>query len=172
MSGMLYLVPTPIGNLGDISQRCRATLENADFIATELLKKGKGDLYYRFKYKTPFSFKNVSNLLSFNEDLKEKSDGFSFVLWDLAFFTETMAFHPLMKKNKEFLSKDQLEIRERLESSLFYKYSNAFLFYNRLQQEDFEEKSIVKKRRALVKDFSKKTLDEQFDAYIETLLKR
>ena len=35
MSGMLYLVPTPIGNLGDISQRCRATLECADFIAAE-----------------------------------------------------------------------------------------------------------------------------------------
>jgi len=32
---MLYLVPTPIGNLGDISQRCRETLENADFIAAE-----------------------------------------------------------------------------------------------------------------------------------------
>ncbi len=35
MSGMLYLVPTPIGNLGDISVRCRQTLEQADFIAAE-----------------------------------------------------------------------------------------------------------------------------------------
>ena len=35
MSVMLYLVPTPIGNLGDISARCRETLENADFIAAE-----------------------------------------------------------------------------------------------------------------------------------------
>ena len=35
MSGMLYLVPTPIGNLSDISQRCRQTLEEADFIAAE-----------------------------------------------------------------------------------------------------------------------------------------
>ena len=35
MAGMLYLVPTPIGNLGDISIRCRQTLEEADFIAAE-----------------------------------------------------------------------------------------------------------------------------------------
>ena len=35
MAGMLYLAPTPIGNLGDISLRCRQTLEQADFIAAE-----------------------------------------------------------------------------------------------------------------------------------------
>ena len=35
MAGILYLVPTPIGNLGDISIRCRETLEKADFIAAE-----------------------------------------------------------------------------------------------------------------------------------------
>lgn len=32
---MLYLVPTPIGNLSDISERCRQTLAAADFIAAE-----------------------------------------------------------------------------------------------------------------------------------------
>ena len=37
MAGMLYLVPTPIGNLGDISIRCRETLEQADFIAAASL---------------------------------------------------------------------------------------------------------------------------------------
>lgn len=35
MAGTLYLVPTPIGNLGDISIRCQETLEQADFIAAE-----------------------------------------------------------------------------------------------------------------------------------------
>lgn len=35
MSGTLTLVPTPIGNLSDISPRCRQALEEADFIAAE-----------------------------------------------------------------------------------------------------------------------------------------
>lgn len=35
MAGILYLVPTPIGNLQDISPRCAETLGQADFIAAE-----------------------------------------------------------------------------------------------------------------------------------------
>lgn len=35
MPGTLYLVPTPIGNLGDISKRMADTLASADFIAAE-----------------------------------------------------------------------------------------------------------------------------------------
>ena len=35
MAGTLYLVPTPIGNLGDLSQRIIDTLAQADFIAAE-----------------------------------------------------------------------------------------------------------------------------------------
>lgn len=35
MAGTLYLVPTPIGNLGDISPRMAETLAQADFVAAE-----------------------------------------------------------------------------------------------------------------------------------------
>ena len=35
MKGKLYVVGTPIGNLGDFSSRAIETLENCDFIAVE-----------------------------------------------------------------------------------------------------------------------------------------
>ena len=66
MPGMLYLVPTPIGNLGDISIRCRQTLEAADFIAAELLLIAKthlqtsslpvGDVAAMLKFNNIYAF--------------------------------------------------------------------------------------------------------------------
>ena len=35
MSGILYVVGTPIGNLGDMSPRAVETLQNVDFLAVE-----------------------------------------------------------------------------------------------------------------------------------------
>ena len=56
MAGMLYLVPTPIGNLGDISQRCRETLEQADFIAAEDTRVSLKLLNYLGIKKSLFSY--------------------------------------------------------------------------------------------------------------------
>ena len=66
MAGMLYLVPTPIGNLGDISQRCRETLEQADFIAAE-------DTRVSVKLLNHFNIKKP--LVSYYEhNLRQKGD--------------------------------------------------------------------------------------------------
>ena len=64
MSGMLYLVPTPIGNLGDISTRCRETLESVDFIAAEDTRHSI-KLLNHFDIKTPMT--------SYHEDKKAEA---------------------------------------------------------------------------------------------------
>lgn len=52
MSGILYVVGTPIGNLGDFSPRALETLEKCDFIAAEDTRVTL-KLLNRFEIKKP-----------------------------------------------------------------------------------------------------------------------
>src|SRR3989338_6517664 len=74
MSGILYLVATPIGNLGDLSVRAIETLKKVDLIACEDTRHSKVLLthygidkplvsYFDFseKQKTPFLIEKMKN---------------------------------------------------------------------------------------------------------------
>lgn len=54
MSGTLYLCATPIGNLGDMTQRVRETLEQVDLIAAEDTRNSI-KLLNHFQIKTPMT---------------------------------------------------------------------------------------------------------------------
>ncbi len=52
MAGTLYIIPTPIGNLGDMTLRAKETLEYVDFIASEDTRVG-GKLLMLLEIKKP-----------------------------------------------------------------------------------------------------------------------
>lgn len=61
MTGTLYIIPTPIGNLGDITERARETLEKVDFVAAEDTRVG-GKLLMLLGVKKPLvSYHEHSN---------------------------------------------------------------------------------------------------------------
>ena len=64
MAGTLYIVPTPIGNMGDITLRAKETLEKVHFIAAEDTRVS-GRLLQLLNIH--------SNLVSYHEHNKEKS---------------------------------------------------------------------------------------------------
>lgn len=52
MAGTLYIVPTPIGNMGDMTQRAKEILESVDFVASEDTRVG-GKLLMLLGIKKP-----------------------------------------------------------------------------------------------------------------------
>lgn len=83
MSGTLTLVPTPIGNLSDISPRCRQALTEADFIAAEdtrvtlrLLNhlELKKPLVSYYEHNKEFSGKKILERILAGENCAQVSD--------------------------------------------------------------------------------------------------
>lgn len=52
MAGILYIVPTPIGNMGDMTERAKETLNSVDFVASEDTRVG-GKLLMLLGIKKP-----------------------------------------------------------------------------------------------------------------------
>ena len=80
MSGTLFVVATPIGNLEDLSPRARDTLENVDLIAAEDTRH-TGRLLSHFGVKTPlFALHDHNEEQAVTPLLKDLADGKSIAL--------------------------------------------------------------------------------------------
>ena len=71
MSGTLYLVATPIGNLGDFSPRAVETLETVDFIAAEDTR-GSVKLLNHFEIKKPLVSYHEHNHVSAGQAILQR----------------------------------------------------------------------------------------------------
>ena len=80
MSGTLFVVATPIGNLDDLSPRARDTLQNVDLIAAEDTRR-TGRLLSHFGVKTPlFALHDHNEEQAVTPLLKDLADGKSIAL--------------------------------------------------------------------------------------------
>ncbi|MDX9705662.1 MAG: 16S rRNA (cytidine(1402)-2'-O)-methyltransferase [Weeksellaceae bacterium] len=80
MSGILYLVPTPIGNLGDMTFRAVDVLKNSDCILAEDTRNS-GFLLKHFEISTPMRSYHAHNEHQITEEiLKELKEGKTFSL--------------------------------------------------------------------------------------------
>jgi 16S rRNA (cytidine1402-2'-O)-methyltransferase len=57
---MLYIIPTPIGNLDDITYRCIKTLQESDLIIVESFEKSK-KLFKKYNISAPIVINNTFN---------------------------------------------------------------------------------------------------------------
>ena len=71
MEGKLYLCPTPIGNLGDMSQRTLETLQSVDLIAAEDTRN-TGLLLARYEIKAPLISYHQHNEKQRSQELIER----------------------------------------------------------------------------------------------------
>ncbi|MGL4656443.1 MAG: 16S rRNA (cytidine(1402)-2'-O)-methyltransferase [Sarcina sp.] len=72
MTGTIYLVPTPIGNLGDITLRALATLKKVDVVAAEDTRQSL-KLLNHFEIKKPLISYHMHNEQGKGEELIERA---------------------------------------------------------------------------------------------------
>ncbi|MGB0885785.1 MAG: 16S rRNA (cytidine(1402)-2'-O)-methyltransferase [Chitinophagales bacterium] len=95
LQGILYIVPTPIGNLKDITFRAIEVLKDVDFILAEDTRQTKKllqhydidkQMYAHHKFNEHETTKNVINKLKAGENIALVSDGGTPAISDPGFF--------------------------------------------------------------------------------------